>query len=783
MADIQAFGSNPAPVEGVGGWLLGQHRGPLTVTDDFSVLDDPVEQQDFTQDCEVQGRPACESVLLVQGMYCAACSDAVESALAGKPGVLSAQVHAATRRLIVRWDPERVLISELARAVGAAGYRLLPLQQALSVSQRQAETRKALWRLFVAGFCMMQVMMYTTPMYVTEPGEIAPDLLHLLRWACWILSVPVLLFASGPFFGNAWRDLRRGRIGMDTPVSIGILVTFIASSGATFDPTGPWGSEIWYDSLTMFVFFLLGGRYLELKARDRTAGALDALINRLPERCERQQADGAFESISLKRLQPGDVVRVQAGQAFPGDGLLLSASATVDEALLTGESHPVTRRQGESLVAGSYNLAGAALMRIERLGRDTRFAQIVQLMERASTEKPRLAQLADRIAAPFLLTVLLAAALSGWWWWQIDPDQAIAVAVAVLIVTCPCALSLATPVAMLASAGALAKRGVLVRRLQAFEVLAGIDTVVFDKTGTLTRDRLVLSQVLVRPGLAPAQALQQAAPLASASLHPVSRAIARAAQEQDLALPAFNEVQELPGLGLQAGQGDSLLKLGSARFCGLDEAGLLGAGQAVEGQPCCYLVDASGWLATFVLDEGVREEAAAVVAQLQALGLETRLLSGDQAQAAERVARQLGITQVVAQASPERKLAEVLALQQQGHRLAMVGDGLNDGPVLARADCSFALGHGAPLAQAQSDFVVQSGQLDELVAAIVLARKTLLVVRQNLLWAAVYNLVAVPLALVGWMPPWLAGLGMAASSLLVIGNALRLARPSQSRPV
>ncbi|MCX7251407.1 MAG: cation-translocating P-type ATPase [Burkholderiales bacterium] len=783
MADIQAFGSNPAPVEGVGGWLLGQHRGPLTVTDDFSVLDDPVEQQDFTQDCEVQGRAAYESVLLVQGMYCAACSDAVESAIAGKPGVLSAQVHAATRRLIVRWDPALVRISELARAVGAAGYRLLPLQQALSVSERQAETRKALWRLFVAGFCMMQVMMYTTPMYVTQPGEIAPDLLHLLRWACWILSVPVLLFASGPFFGNAWRDLRRGRVGMDTPVSIGILVTFIASSGATFDPTGPWGSEIWYDSLTMFVFFLLGGRYLELKARDRTAGALDALINRLPERCERQQADGAFESISLKRLQPGDVVRVQAGQAFPGDGLLLSAGATVDEALLTGESHPVTRRQGEALVAGSYNLAGAALMRIERLGRDTRFAQIVQLMERASTEKPRLAQLADRIAAPFLLAVLLAAALSGWWWWQIDPDQAIAVAVAVLIVTCPCALSLATPVAMLAAAGALAKRGVLVRRLQAFEVLAGIDTVVFDKTGTLTRDRLVLSQVLVRPGLVPAQALQQAASLASASLHPVSRAIARAAQEQGLALPAFSEVQELPGLGLQAGQGDSLLKLGSARFCGLDEAGLLGAGQSVEGQPCSYLVDASGWLATFVLDEGVREEAAAVVAQLHALGLETRLLSGDQAQAAERVARQLGITQVVAQASPERKLAEVLALQQQGHRLAMVGDGLNDGPVLARADSSFALGHGAPLAQAQSDFVVQSGQLDELVAAILLARKTLVVVRQNLLWAAVYNLVAVPLALAGWMPPWLAGLGMAASSLLVIGNALRLARPPQSRLV
>ena len=220
MAETPAFGDSPVPQTGTGGWLLGKHRGPLMVSDDFSVLDDPVEQQDFTQDCEVQGRAAFESVLLVQGMYCAACSDAVESAVAGRPGVLSAQVHAATRRLVLRWDPALTRISDLARAVGDAGYRLLPLQQALSVNERLAETRKALWRLFVAGFCMMQVMMYTTPMYVTEPGEIDADLLHLLRWACWILSVPVLLFASGPFFRNAWRDLRQGRVGMDTPVSI-----------------------------------------------------------------------------------------------------------------------------------------------------------------------------------------------------------------------------------------------------------------------------------------------------------------------------------------------------------------------------------------------------------------------------------------------------------------------------------------------------------------------------------------------------------------------------------
>ncbi|WP_101047625.1 heavy metal translocating P-type ATPase [Macromonas nakdongensis] len=771
----QVTGAGAAAAEPAGLGIFGTHRGPLTVDDDFRVLDDPIEQQVFTQPCEVAGQALCESVLMVQGMYCAACADTVESALTGRAGVASAQVHAATRRLTVRWDPARTRISDLARAVGDTGYRLLPLQQALGIGERLAETRRALWRLFVAGFCMMQVMMYAWPAYVTEPGDIPADIEQLLRWASWVLSLPVLFFASGPFFQGAWRDLRRGRVGMDTPVSIGILVTFLVSTAATFEPTGPWGGEVWFDSLTMFVFFLLGGRYLEFKARDRTAGALDALMNRLPEQCERQTAAGGFESVSLKRLALGDVVRVQVGQAFPGDGEVLSAGATVDEALLTGESHPVTRRQGEAVVAGSYNLAGPVLVRLDRLGRDTRFAQIVSLMERASTEKPRLAQLADRIAAPFLLLVLLAAAVAGLYWWQIDPQRALAVAVAVLIVTCPCALSLATPAAMLAAAGALAGQGTLVRRLQAFETLAAVDTVVFDKTGTLTQDRVVLRDVLTRPGLDAAQALRLAQPMSATSLHPVSRAIALAAGPGE-GVP-FVEVNDTPGRGLsmQDAQGQ-LWRLGSARHCGLDEAILLAQGQAVADAPCAYLVDACGWVATFVMDEGVRSDATEAIAALHRAGLRTRLLSGDRRSAVDRVARQLGMGAVVAEASPEDKLADVQALQAAGSRLAMVGDGLNDGPVLARADASFALGHGAPLTQAQADFVVQSGRLSDIVLTLQHARRTMAVVRQNLWWAAGYNAVCVPLALLGWMPPWLAGLGMAASSLLVIGNALRLSR-------
>lgn len=757
-------------------------KGPLQVNDDFSVLDDPVEQQEFTEFVDIDGRQVAQSVLMVQGMFCAACADTVEGALCNVPGVIKAEVHAATRRLTLEWDPERVKVSKLAGAVGEAGYRLLPLREALSISNRLAEGRKVLWRLFVAGICMMQVMMYAWPAYITEPGDIPPDIEHLLRWASWVLSLPVVIFASGSFFSGAWRDLKKGRIGMDTPVSIGILVTFAASSLATFDRSGPWGHEVWFDSLTMFVFFLMGGRYLEHKSRDRTAGALDDLMNRLPEVCDRRKPDGMFEPVSVRRLAVGDVVRVQAGQAFPGDGELVSERVTVDEALLTGESHPVTRVAGDAVIAGSFNLASPVEVRIDKLGRDTRFAQIVALMEKASTEKPRLAILADRIAAPFLVLVLLSAFVAGIYWWQIDHSRALAVAVSVLIVTCPCALSLATPAAMLASAGALAKRGVLVRRLQAFEALAHIDTVIFDKTGTLTFDKVVLSAMQVRDEVPASTALALAGALAGASLHPASRAIAKAAADgwsgqgggmpaDDTAVrPVLTEVAEHAGQGMSGEDAlHGALRLGSASFCGVTRSDL-----AAVTSPRVYLSDASGWLATFELDEGLRPDAQQAVTALQAMGIQTWLLSGDRSGAAQRISKLVGIDKVVAEAGPEQKLQEVIGLQNAGHQVAMVGDGLNDGPVLARANTSFALGTAAPLAQAQSDFVIQGGNVLDVVRSLKQARKTLTIVKQNLIWAAVYNSVSVPLALAGYMPPWLAGLGMAISSFGVIGNALRL---------
>ena len=723
---------------------------------------------------------------MVQGMHCAACSLTLEQSLMDIPGVLAARVSAASERASIVWSAALTRPSQWMSVPQALGYRLLPAADAFVPDHGRKEARLALWRWLVAGFCMMQVMMYAFPSYIAGPGDITPDIEKLLRWASWVLSLPVLLFSCRPFFANALRDLRQRRISMDLPVALGIAITFAVSSAATFEPQGWWSHEVYFDSLTMFVFFLLTGRWLEQRLRGRTARSLDSLMQRLPDSVERQAVSGLFERVAVRRLMPGDLIRVLPGEAFPSDGRIVLGDTFADEALLTGESRPVARPAGSPVLAGSYNLSGAVQVRIEQTGQTTRYAQIVALMERAAVDKPRLALLADRVAKPFLWFVLIAAALAAAFWWSADPARALMAAVAVLIVTCPCALSLATPSAMLTSAGLLARRGVLVRRLQALEALAQIDTVIFDKTGTLTEARMGLRAVSTRDGVTGAQALQLAAALAQHSRHPVSCALVAAARAAPPAPTGASaqfqlvDVQEIAGQGLRgrllaspSGSGcGGQLRLGSARFCNLASAP---ADTLLDTLQVC-LADESGWLARFDLDEMVRPDAAAAISALQAAGVEVQLLSGDSQAAARRVADSVGISHAQGDSTPQSKLQRLLALQQQGHHVLMVGDGLNDGPVLAGANVSVAVGSAVALAQAQSDFLIPGGQLLMVPGLLVQARRTMRTVRQNLWWAVSYNAVCVPLALTGSLPAWLAGLGMALSSLLVIANAARLAR-------
>ncbi|MBT9442854.1 MAG: cation-translocating P-type ATPase [Acidovorax sp.] len=731
---------------------------------------------------------AWDSQVVLDGMHCAACALTIEDALRSVPGVLQADVSAATRRARVVWQPSQVQPSQWMDAVHKAGYRAMPAMDAFAREQRQRENRRALWRWLVAGFCMMQVMMYAWPAYVAQPGDLTGEMEQLLRWASWVITLPMVVFSCGPFFSSALRDIRLRRVSMDLPVALGMAITFVVSTAGTFDPAGIFGKEVYYDSLTMFVFFLLTGRWLELRLRDRTAGALEAVMNRLPDSVERRTADGSFVRVATRRVVAGDIIRVLPGEAFPADGRITLGSTHADESLLTGESTPVARPVGSTVTAGSYNLQAPVEVHVEGTGGQTRFAQIVALMESASLQKPRLAQLADRIARPFLVAVLVAAGLAAVYWWPSDPGHALMVAVAVLIVTCPCALSLATPVAMLTAAGTLARHGVLVRNLQGLEALAHVDTVVFDKTGTLTRDGMALQAVHTAHGWSTQEVLALAASLARHSMHPASRAVVAAAAALDDGRWAVTDLQEEAGQGLVArvhdrlgaGQPARQVRLGSAHHAGVapEEAG--SALQVVLSEQ--HVSGAVSELARFDLVEDLRAEAPAVVTALEQGGVAVQLLSGDRVGAVQRVAAQAGIAQAAGECTPQGKLAALQALQAGGHQVAMVGDGLNDGPVLAGAHVSFAFGRAVPLAQSQADFVVLGDSLALVPQTVLLARRTLRVVRQNLWWAAGYNALCVPLAVVGWMPAWLAGLGMALSSLLVVLNAARLARDLPALP-
>jgi P-type Cu2+ transporter len=713
-----------------------------------------------------------ESSIVIDGMHCTACAINIENALKKTSGLVSVDINAASHRGRVVWREDITKPSHWMQAIADAGYSARPAQDALRVELRKRESRLALWRWLVAGLCMMQVMMYAFPEYIARPGDMTDEAQRLMRWASWVLTLPVILFSCRPFFASAWLDVQHRRVSMDLPVALGMAITFIVSTLGTFDPTSQWGREVYFDSLTMFVFFLLTGRWLELRMRDRTAGALEALMNRMPESALRQLPLGEFERVLLGQLAVGDTVRVAVGEAFPADGVITSGTTHADEALLTGESKPIAKATGDAVIAGSYNLDSSVDVRIEQMGEQTRFSQIVRLMEQASLEKPQLAQLADRLAKPFLISILLVAGLIIALGWRTDPSHALMVAVAVLIVTCPCALSLATPAAMLASAGAMAKKGVLIRHLQALETLSKVDTLIFDKTGTLTEDGLMLAKVQTRIGMSELMACQLAGLLAADSLHPISKSIVTYCQHHAQPLPAWQIITktEVAGRGLtaeiSASNETAFYQWGSAKFCGVKPLETTGV-QA-------HLSDAKGWLASFEFQEHVRPDAQQTLAALQNARLSVQLLSGDSQLATQHLANQLNIANYRGLCTPDIKLAMLQDLQKQGRIVGMVGDGLNDGPVLAGADVSFAFGRAVPLTQSKSDFLVLGSQLEHIALAVKQAKRTMRIVKQNLAWALVYNAVAVPLAIMGYLPAWLAGIGMAGSSLLVVGNAMRL---------
>ena len=705
-----------------------------------------------------------EAVLLVEGVHCSACVWLIERALGSLPGVERVQVNAAARRARVVWHADRASLEQVIATLVRAGYGALPLDAEALDDARQRESRDALKRLVVAGFGAMQAMMYATGLYLGAFQGIDDSTRDLLRWFGLLVATPVVFYSARPFFAGAVRSLRARVLGMDVPVALAIALIYLASVYESLRG----GVEVYFDSVSMFVFFLLVGRFLEMRARHRAGDLTDALARLAPRFADRIRDDGSLERVGAAELRRGDRVHVAEGSSVPADGTLESARCRVDEALLSGESAPVAKQRGDALVAGSLLVEGPAELRVEQVGAGTVLAGIALMVTRAAAERPRLAQAGERAAAGFVARVLTLATLTAIGWSLFDPSRAFGATLAVLVVSCPCAFALAVPAALTRALAVLARAGVLVVKPDAIEQLAGATHIVFDKTGTLTDPRLELARIDTHAGIGRDDALLLAAALARGSRHPAARAIT--ARAGGLAPPIAHDVRAEAGGGLEGSVDGRRLRLGRADYA------LRGAAIPDGFEDAVVLADEDGVIAGFHLAERVRAGARAAVDALAAEGLQLEIASGDSAVKVAAVAARLGISNWRARLRPSDKLARLAALRARGARVIAVGDGINDAPVLAGADVAVALASGAELAQAASDIVLAGERLDALADARATARQTMAILRQNQRWALGYNLVTVPFAALGFVPPWLAAIGMSLSSLVVIMNAMRIGR-------
>ena len=697
-----------------------------------------------------------ETTLLTDGMRCAACAWLIDRALHREPGVASVSANAVTGRVRVAWDPEQTRLSHIVQRMAALGYAPSLATGTAAEDARRRTRNRDLLRLGIAGLGAMQAMMLAEALYLDFNASMPLATRDFFRWITLLVSTPVVFYAGWPFIFGAWREWRLRRLGMDTLVAGSTLLAW----GASVVETIRGGPHVWYDAAVMFVFLLLGARMLEQRARRLAGAQVDTLARARPAFALRERADGSVENVPTHALAPGDIIGVSVGAVVPADGVLL-ADALVEESLLTGESAPVARDAGQPVYAGSSARHQPLRMRVTGTGAATRLSELARLVEHAQAMRPALAETGERIAHRFVAALLVTAVVVylGWQWYA--PERALEVTLALLVISCPCALALAVPAALATAQGQLSRLGVLTLTDRALDRLAAATDIVFDKTGTLTMGRPSLVRTDLADGVPPARALELAGALEHASGHPLATAF-----PSPRASVIASDLVRVPGQGIAGRVDGQPLRIGQAPFA---------ANRADDG--AIWLGDGHHALARFEVHDAARPDAMAAVASLGALDLTVRMASGDAEGLVNALARALAIPSPASRQSPEAKLAMVRALQAGGRVVAMVGDGLNDAPVLGGADVSIAMGRGAPLAQRAADLVLQGDSLVRIPQAIEVARRTRTVIRQNLAWALAYNVIAIPLAAAGLVTPWLAALGMAASSLLVVGNALRLSRP------
>ncbi|MGD8174689.1 heavy metal translocating P-type ATPase [Marinimicrobium sp. ARAG 43.8] len=731
---------------------------------EWQMYDLPDIQADFVSQGEGNVRRAH---LLLEGITCAACSWLIEEHMKRYPAVQGLSVDVTTHRCTLTWDEEAQPLSELLAGLARVGYRPRPATDEERRAFAQQENRSALLRLGVAGFGMMQASMVAVGMYSGAVDEWK----LFLRWLSFLVATPVVLFSAFPFFQGAWRSLKARQLIMDVPVALAIGLAYLASAWATVTGRG----DVYFESIAMFTFFLLVGRYLEMRTRHRNRLAYGNLAQLMPLSATRLSDEGA-ERVPVKTLKEGDRVRVRSGETFPCDGTIVSGRSEVVEALLTGESRPVPRGPGDPVVGGTLNGESDLEVSVTATGAQTQLSAIERLVAQAETEKPHQVALADKVARYFVGAVLIIfmGVWGGWQW--IDPERAFWVALSVLVVTCPCALALAMPTALTAATANLRRQGFLVARGHVLEALSSVDRVFLDKTGTLTLGQFSVTATTPLVTCRDDEwLLSVAGALEAPARHPLAAAFRPWANRFKA-----TDTQQYTSAGVEGVIDGVRYRLGHPDFA------VEGLSQKIPPLPdgeqlWLLLADQERPLGWFALEDEVRPGAVELVSDLQRKGIGVEMLSGDHSGAVAVLARRLGITDFSAGARPEDKLRRLQEAQVKGDRVMMVGDGINDVPVLSAANISVAMATASDLAQTRADAVLLNANLNALAQALNLGRRTRSIIRQNLGLSLGYNLLALPLAASGLIPPWLAAIGMTTSSLFVVFNALRLHRVSATR--
>ncbi len=735
-----------------------------TELNELRLYDDAELQQEFVRE-HPDGQ---EAHLSISGITCAACIWLIEKELSRVAGVQHVHINHTSHRAQLVWQQATVPLSQILMQIRRLGFQARPYEEDAVRQAAHNERRGAMFRLALAGIAMMQNMMFSVPLYLGMYSGIDEDFIHLFRWVSMLMCTPVVLYSAQPFFRAAWRDLRNRHLTMDLPVSIAILGAFLASSYITAFTPATLESDVYFDSVSMFTFFLLLGRFLEMQTRHRHLNSDGDLVQLLPVTATVRDAQGDH-SIPAHKIAVGDMLVVRQGQTAPADGIVRDGQSHFDESALTGEYLPVLKRTGDRVSGGTANVDNTVLIEVSHAPRESRVAAIIRLLDQAQTEKPRTALLADKVAGYFVAGVLLTALVVGAIWFWLDASQAFKVVLSVLVVTCPCALSLATPTALTAANTRLREAGFLIARSHVIEALNQCSDVIFDKTGTLTEGRLVLQHIDMYKQVDQTHALAIAAALEAESAHPIAKAFAHY-HEFDA-----DQIESRIGAGVCGTVGGQHYRIGTREFV-LENAPDEASQQVTtpHAGACVYLSDGEQILARFLLNDRVRDDAKHCVKALQARGIRVHILSGDHAFSVRHMAVQLGIESFRHGQSPEQKLAHVRELEKDGARVAMVGDGINDLPVLSGAALSIAMGAASDLTRLKSDAILLNNHLATLSDAFDTAACTRKIIRQNITWALTYNGIMLPLAAAAWVPPYFAALGMSLSSLLVVMNSLRV---------